>query len=578
MPFRSEPLLSNDSLQPRIRFAAPQTKETGYTGLTGCNVLADENQEPKPKLCYKDAEKCANGDYDDGDDWPSRPLFPEVEGDPSVAFVHSAVFFPDYTLLLLNPVESNVSFFSPLRKVPVDNLQCVYDNKLVTKAIAAGDGSIQCAHPPLERRAALWGKKVTLQISGQMMDSVAAYARNFWQILVYKMVLFEEDDEVLLFAKGVAQMRESEATGISCLFGTRLKTPVVSSCEENFRCKLPEASEDPDLVGEVITLEVAGKSLPSVVRWYPPVHGINKVLEEIRGQKSMVAHAIDVRNEKHDICVCTMVWNVAKFMKEWVMYHSHMGVTRFFIYDNNSDDDLEKVIESLQYYNVSQHPWPWIKTQEAGFGHCAITAGPECNWIVFIDVDEFIFPQKVLGLQNEAGTPLQLLLQEYNDAFDGRLGQLKLPLFNFGPSRLTTLPRSGQAVNYVCRLAAPKRVKSMVRVEAMTSTVCNRVHFFEIRQEFSQARVRKGSAMIYHYKYPVWEDFQYKFVRRVSAAVPDWTDNERLESTDRAPGLGTEPIQPKDWPERFCDVEDTALRDYVIRNFRSGTSDNLLWE
>ncbi|CAA0834732.1 UPF0392 protein [Striga hermonthica] len=68
-------------------------------------------------------------------------------------------------------------------------------------------------------------------------------------------------------------------------------------------------------------------------------------------------------------------------IREWIMYHSWLGVERWFVYDNNSDDGLDKVIQELdqENYNVTRHVWPWIKTQEAGFSHCALKARDECN-------------------------------------------------------------------------------------------------------------------------------------------------------------------------------------------------------
>ena len=94
---------------------------------------------------------------------------------------------------------------------------------------------------------------------------------------------------------------------------------------------------------------------------------------------------------KYELCVCTMVWNQAPALREWIMYHAWLGVERWFIYDNNSDDGIEEMIKELENYNVSRQSWPWIKAQEAGFSHCALRARDECNWVGFFDVDEFFY-------------------------------------------------------------------------------------------------------------------------------------------------------------------------------------------
>ncbi|CAA3015792.1 glycosyltransferase family 92 RCOM_0530710-like, partial [Olea europaea subsp. europaea] len=51
--------------------------------------------------------------------------------------------------------------------------------------------------------------------------------------------------------------------------------------------------------------------------------------------------------QKSLLCTCTMMYNVAKFLKEWVLYHSKIGVEKFLLYDNASDHNLAKVVEEL---------------------------------------------------------------------------------------------------------------------------------------------------------------------------------------------------------------------------------------
>ncbi|KAG6785568.1 hypothetical protein POTOM_007132 [Populus tomentosa] len=53
-----------------------------------------------------------------------------------------------------------------------------------------------------------------------------------------------------------------------------------------------------------------------------------------------------------------MVFDVAKFLREWVVYHSKIGVEKFVLYDNDSDDDLMKVIKELNQegYSIERTP------------------------------------------------------------------------------------------------------------------------------------------------------------------------------------------------------------------------------
>jgi hypothetical protein len=138
-------------------------------------------------------------------------------------------------------------------------------------------------------------------------------------------------------------------------------------------------------------------------------------VSDIKTAADLERHSLeDLEKSKKDmtVCACTMIWNGAKFLREWVMFHDRMGVERFFLYDNNSDDDLDSVVKSLQSsnFNLSRHVWPWLKTQEAGFSHCASQAMPICEWVAFIDLDEFLFPSSYMkGLNQQSNVGNQKL-------------------------------------------------------------------------------------------------------------------------------------------------------------------------
>lgn len=99
------------------------------------------------------------------------------------------------------------------------------------------------------------------------------------------------------------------------------------------------------------------------------------------------------------VCVCSMIYNNARFLDEWVRYHAFLGVDSFLIYDNNSEDNLEREVRRLAAggFRIKRVFWPWIKTQQAGFSHCSMNARREgCTWGLFIDVDEFLHPLQLL--------------------------------------------------------------------------------------------------------------------------------------------------------------------------------------
>ncbi|KAI3502323.1 hypothetical protein L1887_30357 [Cichorium endivia] len=104
------------------------------------------------------------------------------------------------------------------------------------------------------------------------------------------------------------------------------------------------------------------------------------------------------------------------------------------------------------------------------------------------------------------------------------------------------------------------------------------VHHFDLKDGFRHVNVDRNLMVINHYKFQVWEVFKEKFYRRVATYVSDWKDEENVGSKDRAPGLGTQTVEPGDWSSRFCEVSDTGLRDWVVKRFRDINTGLLPWQ
>jgi hypothetical protein len=56
----------------------------------------------------------------------------------------------------------------------------------------------------------------------------------------------------------------------------------------------------------------------------------------------------------------------------------------------------------------------------------------------------------------------------------------------------------------------------------------------------------------------------------VSTYVADWKDPVNLQSHDRAPGLGIDPVEPLGWADSFCEVYDTAMKEVSAKWFGFG--------
>ncbi len=98
------------------------------------------------------------------------------------------------------------------------------------------------------------------------------------------------------------------------------------------------------------------------------------------------------------------------YIKEWLDYHSAIGVEYFILYDNNSEVSLKKTLRS--YNNVRVIDWKDSQdfTQIRAQRDC-IEKYKNVRWIGFLDIDEFVV------LLNDS-IDIKDYLQKY-EAYDG---------------------------------------------------------------------------------------------------------------------------------------------------------------
>lgn len=495
---------------------------------------------------------------------PAKAISGEAPGAVSSVSVREVVMLPDQALVFLNYPSSSRLFTK-------DDLACVYSSSSEKRRFKTSPISVDAKEDPGQIvRCPYIPRGFTLSVG---LKSEGRDVRDgsslVWDSLAYE-ALIDRDNTTVVFVKGLNLRPEkvSDASKFECVYGWDFTTPkfllrseVLSIAQEIVRCKTPLSL----LTGPHRLNSTNDNSIKVSVR----MKG-KKTLDTIARPKIRPIPDSTTRKQ-HEMCVCTMVRNQARFMKEWIMYHSKIGVQRWYIYDNNSDDDLNSVVESLynSKYNVTRHAWPWVKTQEAGFAHCALRARDMCEWVGFIDVDEFIHLPSGLLLHDVIANQTQ---------HNNNVAELRTSCHSFGPSGLEHVPSQGVTVGYTCRMAVAERHKSIVRPEALNSSLINVVHHFHLRDGYEYVNVDRGVMVINHYKYQVWEVFKDKFYRRVATYVADWQDDQNVGSKDRAPGLGTRAVEPPDWPNRFCEVTDIGLRDRVLQTFTNPKTHRLPWE
>ena len=79
-----------------------------------------------------------------------------------------------------------------------------------------------------------------------------------------------------------------------------------------------------------------------LLRW-----GIFSLFEILIG-KSVVAHVMRKDKEKsfkHEIAMVSISKNEAPYIKEWIEFHKLVGFTKFYFYDNESEDNTVDILK-----------------------------------------------------------------------------------------------------------------------------------------------------------------------------------------------------------------------------------------
>ncbi|RYF92577.1 MAG: hypothetical protein EOO00_07110 [Chitinophagaceae bacterium] len=143
---------------------------------------------------------------------------------------------------------------------------------------------------------------------------------------------------------------------------------------------------------------------------------------------------------KYELAICCIAKNEEHYLAEWIEYHLKIGVTRFYIYDNESPVPITTTLASYIDRGIAKVEFiAGKKMQVTVHKHCLANHGADCKWIAFIDVDEFIVPKTSTG-------NLVSFLKPYQ-----KYGGLGMHWLVFGANGHLQRPRGTQRENYTRR-------------------------------------------------------------------------------------------------------------------------------
>jgi hypothetical protein len=93
------------------------------------------------------------------------------------------------------------------------------------------------------------------------------------------------------------------------------------------------------------------------------------------------------------LSIAAIVKNETPYIAEWIEYHLLVGVRKFFIYDNESTDNLSGFLKPYIDEGIVEYIlFPGKRRQVAAYNDAIQRFKYASFWLAFIDIDEFLIP------------------------------------------------------------------------------------------------------------------------------------------------------------------------------------------
>ena len=98
---------------------------------------------------------------------------------------------------------------------------------------------------------------------------------------------------------------------------------------------------------------------------------------------------------RYFLTICAIAKNEGAYFQEWLEWHKNLGVEKFYIYDNESEDNTREILAPYVELGLVEYVfWRGKGQQMSVYSNCLDQHRLDAHWIAFIDLDEFIVPVK----------------------------------------------------------------------------------------------------------------------------------------------------------------------------------------
>ncbi|OHD26353.1 MAG: hypothetical protein A2Y38_00210 [Spirochaetes bacterium GWB1_59_5] len=118
----------------------------------------------------------------------------------------------------------------------------------------------------------------------------------------------------------------------------------------------------------------------------------------------------DLGGHHHPVAIVAIFKGEDEYLREWLEFHLIVGVSHFYLYDNGNSEASRVILEPyikqglVTYLAFPEFPEPTLRNrygkdqfrklsmQNLAYGDCTSKHARQCDWLVKIDLDEFIYP------------------------------------------------------------------------------------------------------------------------------------------------------------------------------------------
>ncbi len=103
----------------------------------------------------------------------------------------------------------------------------------------------------------------------------------------------------------------------------------------------------------------------------------------------------NLRHFDHEMAMVSISKNEGPYVKEWIEYHRLVGFTKFYFYDNESEDETASILKPYVEQGLVEYNLIKGKGRQLDAYNDAIKKHKdECRWMAFLDMDEYLMPTK----------------------------------------------------------------------------------------------------------------------------------------------------------------------------------------